>query len=84
VNQHIQYVQRALSILEVQYSEKDNLDSLLIKLKNIIVLPASETEFNMQQLCLKIAQSIETQQGDVEILVLLDKLVSEATYNLLD
>jgi hypothetical protein len=83
MKQYIQIAREALKILEVNYSKEDNLDILLAKLKSIMIIPATQTEYNIQQLCLEIAKSIET-KDDMQIAVLLDKLASEATYNLLD
>jgi len=79
-NQYIKLAREALLILSIKYSEKEPLESMLNKLKHTILLPASDTEWQIRTISEKIAQEIET-EGDIgNIQELLKKLDFEVSY----
>jgi hypothetical protein len=83
-DQYLYFAQMALQILEIKNVDSTQLDPMINVLRRVMLLPITETERNIVDICIKIADRIEARSDPVEILGLLDLLKSEATYNLLD
>jgi len=79
-NKYVNLAREAIQILSPKYSEKESLESMLKKLRNTILLPASDTEWQIRTLSEKIAQEIET-EGDISnIRELIKKLDFEVSF----
>jgi len=77
-------VKRALKILEMPYKEEADLNSLLDRLDNAVLFPATQTERKISVLTKKIVEAIRNKSDVAVVTGLLDQLNSEFVFSILD
>lgn len=77
-------VKQALRILEMPYKEETDLNSLLDRLNNAILFPATQTERKISVLTKKIVEAIRNKSDVAVVTGLLDQLNSEFVFSILD
>ena len=70
----------ALEILGIPYSQTETLETMVDKLRNIIPLPASATEWKIRRLAEEIAGEIDARGNKSRIKKLLETLEFEVTF----
>ncbi len=79
-DEYIKLAKKTLKILEITYSENENLESLLKKIENAMPFYSSSTEKEIAELTVKIAREIRN-RGDINSLnKLLQKLEDDVSY----
>ena len=74
----------ALDIMKIKYSESESLERLVDRIRYAMPIPSLDTEFEINELTVKISDAIDKKASFDDILQLLKKLDFEVGFLLWD
>lgn len=77
---YLDLAKKALSIMEIKFTEEDTLENLIPMIRFAVRLPGSNTEGEIMLLSRQIADALENKGSIETINELLEKLHSEVTF----
>lgn len=81
---YIDLARRALTSVEVQFSETEGLENLTTRIRTMVHFPCGESENKINEIAHEIANAIEKQEETARIAELIDQLRSEYIWYIMD